>query len=221
MNTIIEDLFDLYKTRLLRDVPKLTIGISGASGSGKTWFAKKIKNIQPNLVSIFTLDNYYKDVDYIRTLEYQHDNPHAVNYDKAFEDLDSLLNGNDIKMPIYDYNTHKIVDEKICTPTSLIICDGIFLFCNEKIRNRMDLKIWIETEENIRLERRINRDIKERGDNVEEVRKRYYRDVEPAYIKYIVQYKKYADLIYLNNCTNENYTPPIVKSLADFLERIN
>lgn len=204
IDIIVKDILSVYKMRLSKNIPKIIIGISGPSGAGKSWFTKKLKGIRPNSVCVFTLDSYYKDVNIVNALEYRHDNPNAIDYDKALKDLELLLSGHEFEIPIYDYDTHEVVDRKVCTPAPMIVIEGLFVFANSKLLDKMNLKIWIDADEDLRLKRRINRDVHERGDNLEEAQKRYYLDVKPAYLKYMSFYKKYADLIYLNNLLIKN-----------------
>lgn len=181
---------------------RIVIGISGASCSGKSWLARQIYNISPSNIVIFELDKYYKDIEYVKNLEFQHDNPDAIDYDRAFNDFKKLMNGEDISIPVYDYESHKICGWNTCSPTPVLIIEGLFAFADEKFRNMMDCKIWIEAMDSIKYERRINRDIKERGDNIVNAKRRYEHDVMPAYNKFVLKYKEYANLVYVNNYLN-------------------
>lgn len=178
------------------------IGISGASGSGKTWFAKKLSKELVVSSCIFTLDSYYKDVNYVNSIKYRHDNPSAVDFDRAYTDLQTLVNGNVLRLPVYDYDTHNVVSEKVIEPTTVIIVEGLFAFICERILGFMDFKIWIEANEIICYQRRISRDIMERGDSYDEVKLRYEQDVLPAYKEFIQNRKEKADCIFPNLLNN-------------------
>lgn len=197
------------------------IGISGASGSGKSWFAKKIKEMRPDSVCLFDLDCYYKDVAYVNTLDYRHDNPAAIDYDKALNDLELLIKGHEVRIPIYDYDTHAVIGEKICTSTSIIVIEGLFIFTNKKILDKMDLKIWIDANEELRFERRIDRDINERGDDFISAKSRYESDVKPAFEKFINPCKKHADLVYMNDSNDNTHSPILIKMLFLLCESKN
>lgn len=178
---------------------RFVIGISGASCSGKSWLAQQIHHIAPTKVCIFEMDKYYKEFDYVKNIEFQYDNPNAIDYDRALADCRRLLNGNTINSPIYDYTIHEVVGWSISTPAPVLIIEGLFAFVDERFRNLMDVKIWVEAKDKVRYERRISRDITERGDNPTDAQRRYEQDVVPAFYKYIKQYISYADFILENN----------------------
>lgn len=203
MDTIIKCMLNTCKDKLLNHSSKIIIGISGPSGAGKTWLANKIKEMKSCSVSIFTLDSYYKDLNYINTLDFHHDNPNAIDYSKALEDLELLLAGEDIRIPIHDYKHHLVVGEKNCKSTPIIIIEGLFAFIDRRILDKIDLKVWVKAVEDVRFARRMNRDVQERGDTSDQVKKRYMLDVKPAYKKYIQPYKKYADLLLDNSENND------------------
>ncbi len=171
------------------------IGISGASCSGKTWLANMIKNKRPDITTIFTLDSYYKNASFVNSLNFRHDNPNAIDFTLALTDLKKLINGLPANIPLYDYVTHSVSGYKLQNATPIIIVEGLFVFYNEEFRNLFDLKIWVESNEDKLLERRIKRDIAERGDNYTEALERYLKDVKPAYCKYIQPCKIYSDII--------------------------
>jgi uridine kinase len=195
----------------------IIIGISGASCSGKSWLAKKIKEVRPDDIGIFNLDSYYKDVAYVNQLDCRHDNPESVDYDLVLEDLELLLSGKEIRLPVYDYETHKVVGESICMPTPILIIEGLFVFTDKRLLDKMDLKIWVDADETLRYKRRLNRDLINRGDNIEEINTRYQSDVKPAFEKYIKPYKQYAQIIYLNNLTKKEDISSLTKIILSFL----
>lgn len=180
----------------------LIIGISGASGSGKSYISKKIVDAFPDYCCAFGLDNYYKAPDFVTNLKYQHDNPDSIDYQKALEDLESLIQQNELKFPVYDYKTHKIIGWEIKKATPIIIVEGLFIFYDPIFRQRMQIKIWIDAEESLRYKRRVNRDVMERGEKLTDVQIRYVNNVKPAYEEYIMQCRNYANIIYKNNGFN-------------------
>ena len=178
------------------------IGIAGAVGAGKTWFAEKLKNALPVPACIFTLDVYSKDESFVNGLEYHYDNPLAIDYDKAYSDFVKLRQGEIVKLPIYDYVTHSVVSEiTYCSP-SVIIVEGLYAFYDKRFLNAMDFKIWIEADEDVRLERRIRRDSDERGELLEDSLNRHYNDSKPAYENYYKCGYLLADSIYFNSFSN-------------------
>lgn len=176
-----------------------TIGISGASCSGKSWLANKIRSISPNTVTILSMDSYYKNVEYINTLEYRHDNPEAIDYNQFLRDFSALRNGESVSLPIYDYERHKVVGHEQIQAHSLLVVEGLFVFYDVRIRKLYDLKIWTEAPNEILFARRMERDIRERGDTDTSARNRYYHDVVPAFDKFISELKANADIIINTN----------------------
>ncbi len=178
------------------------IGVSGATGSGKSWFAKQVKDLASDSIGVFTLDSYYKNNNYVNCLKYRHDNPDAINYDFAIVDLQNIINGHSIRVPQYDYETHKVIKYDIKEPMPIIIVEGLFAFSDERLRHLMDFLVWIEADYDVRLQRRINRDINERGDTIDSATERFTCDAEPAFQEIISINKQYADCVIFNNGNN-------------------
>ena len=176
--------------------PPYVIGISGAVGSGKSWFANKLRKAIPDIVCIFTLDSYSKDKEYVDTLEFRHDNPDAINYDDAFSDISKLLRGEIVNIPVYDYISHAVVSEETFKSPAVLILEGLYAFSDQRFLDFMDLKIWIEVDEVTCLRRRINRDIAERGETRKDSMARHKNDSEPAYRKYYVKGRILSDCVY-------------------------
>lgn len=192
------------------------IGISGASGAGKSWFAKKLSEELVVSSCIFTLDSYYKDVNYVNSIKYRHDNPSAIDFNRAYTDLQTLLNGKVLRLPIYDYDTHDVVSEKVIEPTTVIIVEGLFAFSDRRMVETMDIKVWIEAYEKIRFERRVLRDVDERGDTYNGAYTRILNDVEPAYKEFTQKNIECADCIYLN--IHNNKLPLLINILKKLLK---
>lgn len=172
-----------------------TIGISGASCSGKTWLADKIKSIYPDKIVVFPMDSYYKGNEFVETLEFRYDNPLSVDYSKFYNDLYALRTGEIVGLPIYDYESHKIVGVEQIQAKFIIVVEGLFSFYEESIRGLFDLKIWTEASDEVLLNRRIERDVRERGDTYYSIIKRYEKEVLPAYEKYIKNLMSFADFV--------------------------
>lgn len=196
---------------------QIVIGISGASCSGKSWLARQIYNISPSKICIFEMDRYYKDIDYVKSLEFQHDNPDAIDYNKAFDDFKKLMYGEEISIPIYDYESHKANGWNTYSPTPVLIVEGLFAFADEKFRDVMDCKIWVEAKDSIRYERRMDRDIKERGATIANAKYRYEHNVMPAYSQFVKKYKEYANLLYINN----KFNTFLYKSIKNLINLFN
>jgi len=210
-----------FKNRNENSTQRLVVGISGPSCSGKTWLAKKFTQIRPNSVSLFDLDSYYKNIEYVSQLEHKHDNPNAINFDDALCDLILLKNGNEVTIPTYNFETHKKYGDRVCKPAQLIIVEGLFIFANERLRREIDIKIWVDTGEGLRYQRRINRDTIERGRDFEEVLKRYDDDVLPGYQKFVLPLRSYADVIFENNGRDKDWHPLILDILLSYVDTIS
>lgn len=178
---------------------RLFIGISGGSGSGKTTLANIIKNKFYNSSALISYDDYYKSNDGLtldKRKRINYDSPDAFDNDLFLNDLLRLKNSESIKCPQYDYLIHNRADNyKIIEPKSIIIADGILLFYNKKIRDFFDCRIFVDTPADIRLLRRIDRDINRRGRTLESVLTQYIETVKPMHEKYVEPYKKYADIV--------------------------
>lgn len=188
--------------------PKV-IGITGGSGSGKTYFLKKLLNhFDKNQVSVFSLDNYYlpkdqqqKDKNGIENF----DRPESLDHLRFIEDLKQLKSGQDLVIDEYNFNFRELPPNQIKIKASpVILVEGIFTFHFKEISKLCDLKIFIDTPDYLMLKRRILRDGKERGYDIDDVLYRFEHHVMPAYSKYISPSRKEADLIILNHDNFEN-----------------
>lgn len=177
----------------------LVIGIAGKSGSGKTTLAQELVNSYNNDITIIRLDDYYKSQDHLdvvqRTLT-NYDHPDAFDWDLLSNDLALLIEGKSINKPIYDYVTHtRSKEHEIVTPTKVIIIEGIFVLLEEKLRNLLDVKIYVDTDSDECIIRRITRDMNERGRDLDSIIKQYLECVKPMAEQFIEPTKKYADVI--------------------------
>lgn len=176
------------------------IGICGGSGSGKTTVVKKISQMVDNFVLI-PQDSYYKDVDPAVLAErgrskFNFDHPDQFDNDLLFNHLLALKKGESIDMPTYDFVTSHRLEEKIHKePASVVILEGILIFADERIRDLLDVKIYIETPSDIRFIRRLKRDIEERGRTLDSVIDQYLSAVRPGHFQFVEPMKTYADII--------------------------
>ena len=176
------------------------IGIAGGTGSGKTTIAKELSSDFKSInVSVIKQDSYYydlKDLNFEERCKINFDHPNAIDFPKLKNDLISLKNGEKIEVPIYNYNTHtRDKDVKIIDKHQIIILEGILSLVNKEIRNLMDIKIYVETPDDIRIIRRIKRDIFKRGRDFDSITNQYYSSVRPMHKKFVEPSKKYADII--------------------------
>ena len=177
----------------------LVLGIAGGTGSGKTTLMKNIIDKFGNAVTVLSHDNYYKrrdELTYEQRCLINYDEPDALETDLMAAHLDRLRRGEAIDCPIYDFTQHNRSNETVrIEPTPVIIVEGILIFENKPLRDLMDIKIFVDTDADVRLCRRITRDVNKRGRTLESVLTQYQTTVKPMHEKYVEPSKKHADLV--------------------------
>ena len=177
----------------------LVIGIAGGTGSGKTTLMKNLIAEFSNDVTVLSHDNYYKrhdELTYEERCQLNYDEPAALETDLMARHLDLLLQGQPINCPVYDFTVHNRSDETVqIVPKSVIIVEGILIFENEELRNLMDIRIFVDTDADVRLCRRIKRDVNKRGRSLESVLQQYQQTVKPMHEKYVEPSKKFAHMV--------------------------
>ena len=178
----------------------IVIGVTGGSGSGKTSVSRAILNALPNhSILLFEQDSYYKDQSHLsfeERLNTNYDHPLAFDTDLLIEHLKELMNYQTIKKPVYDYEAHTRSKEVVIQePKEVIIVEGISILEDERLRDLMDIKVYVDTEDDIRIIRRIKRDIEDRGRSLDSVIDQYLSVVKPMHSQFIEPTKKYADII--------------------------
>ena len=176
------------------------IGIAGGTGSGKTTVVKKIvQALPPHYVAVVPLDSYYNDTSHMTNEERKHinfDHPDAFDWKLLVKQIQQLRNGEAIEQPTYSYILSNRLPETVhVEPKPVIIIEGIMTLINKKLRDVMDLKIFVDTDSDERLIRNIQRDVVERGRTVDMVINRYLDILKPMHEQFIEPTKKYADLI--------------------------
>lgn len=181
------------------DMETMVIGIAGGTGSGKTTLTKKLKERFGPDVSVIYHDNYYKRHDgmtYEERSKLNYDHPDAFDTDRLVRDLITLRMGESIQCPVYDYTIHNRSEETIeVKPTRVVIVEGILIFENKPLRDLMDIKIFVDTDADVRILRRILRDVKERERTLDSVVDQYLTTVKPMHEAFVEPSKKYADVI--------------------------
>ena len=178
----------------------LVIGIAGGTGSGKTTVVKKIKERCPvPEVVVIPQDNYYRDngnvpMEVRREINFDH--PSSVEWPLLIEHIGILRTGRNVEMPTYSYHTCERQKQTIPVhPAPIIIVEGILIFSMKEVRDIFDIKVFVDADADDRLIRVIERDIKERGRNVDQVIERYNKTVKPSHLQFIEPTKTYADII--------------------------
>lgn len=184
----------------------MVIGIAGGTGSGKTTVTERIKEYFGQDVSVLHHDSYYKRHDELpfeqrKLLNYDH--PDSFDTSLMVEDLRSLKAGCTIHCPVYDFTIHNRTDrtEEI-VPTRVIIVEGILIFADEELCKEMDVKIFVDTDADVRILRRIRRDVRERGRTLESVTEQYLTTVKPMHEQFVEPSKRKADIIMLQGGHN-------------------
>ena len=177
----------------------LVIGIAGGTGSGKTTLMKNIIDRFGGVVTVLSHDNYYKrhdEMPYEERCKLNYDEPAAFDTSLMVYHLDQLRHGYPVECPVYDFTVHNRSGETIhVAPKNVIIVEGILIFENEALRDLMDIKIFVDTDADVRLCRRIKRDVEKRGRTLESVLTQYLDTVKPMHEIYVEPSKKYADLV--------------------------
>jgi uridine kinase len=178
----------------------ILIGIAGGTGSGKSTVAKAIfESLPEKNIAILQQDAYYKDqsnLSFEERVKTNYDHPLAFDNELLIQHLKALLDGNSIEQPQYDFSLHNRMKETIPVESrDIIILEGIMILEDRRLRELMDIKIFVDTDADVRIIRRIIRDIEERGRTLDAVIKQYLTTVKPAHDQFIEPMKKYADLI--------------------------
>jgi uridine kinase len=178
----------------------MIIGICGGTGSGKTTVANRIlESVSKDEVIFLQQDSYYRNLDQL-PLDYRRianfDHPDAIDNDLLVEHLRALKRGEAVELPVYDFRTHTRLPETLHTePRPIIIIEGILIFAEKRLLDEMDIKVYVDTPDDIRFIRRLRRDIAERGRTVESVIEQYLATVRPMHTQFVEPSKRCADVI--------------------------
>ena len=177
----------------------LVIGIAGGTGSGKTTLMNNLISRFEGMVTVISHDNYYKrhdELPYEERCKLNYDEPAALETDLMARHLEALRRGESILCPVYDFTVHNRSDETVrIVPQRVIIVEGILIFENRQLRDLMDIKIFVDTDADVRLCRRIKRDVNKRGRTLESVLLQYQQTVKPMHEKYVEPSKRFADIV--------------------------
>ena len=177
----------------------LVLGIAGGSGSGKTTLMNNIVSRFETDITVLSHDSYYRrhdDMTYEERCGLNYDEPAALQTELMVRHLEQLRRGQAIDCPVYDFTVHNRSDAVVrVSPSRIIIVEGILIFENEALRELMDIRIFVDTDADIRLCRRVKRDVNKRGRSLESVLQQYQQTVKPMYEKYVEPSKKYAHIL--------------------------
>ncbi len=203
----------------------LVIGIAGGSGSGKTTLMRNLMQGFGDGITVLSHDNYYRahdDMPFEQRSKLNYDHPDAFDTDLMIEHLKQLKQGKPIECPVYDYTIHNRTDETITIePRSVIIVEGILIFENKALCDEMDIKIFVDTDADVRLIRRIKRDVAKRGRSLQSVLTQYLETVKPMHEQFVEPSKKNADLVVLEGGKNLVALNMITSRIRHHIEHCN
>ena len=197
------------------------LGISGGSASGKTYLLKKLlKRYDQGQITLVSMDNYYIPREKLprdRDGEINYDHPSAIDLDQLAADLNRISQGETVSLPEYTFNNPMVEPKMIhLAPSPIILIEGLFVFYHPEVMAKLDLRVFVEAEEHIRLARRIKRDGRERGYPVDEVLEMYLKYVAPMYKRYVEPFRYDCDIIVPNN----DHMEVAVEVLANHLDKV-
>ena len=182
----------------------IIIGVFGGTGSGKTTIVNQIvSDFNASDIQVISQDAYYKDnsnITYEARCLLNFDHPEAIDFELLYQHLSVLKNGETIEQPVYNFKTHNRTDKTLeISPKKILILEGILIMNYPKLRSLLDLKVFIDTNSDMRMERRVNRDISERGRTPKEVMDRYLNTLKPMHDQFIEPMKIHADMVIENH----------------------
>ena len=178
----------------------LALGVAGGTGSGKTTVARAIlESVGPDRIAFLEQDSYYRDIEWKSRKQieaHNFDHPDALDNELLVEHLRRLKAGRPVEVPLYDFVTHRRRREtRPVEPRPVILIEGILLFVEPELRNLLDFKIYVDTDSDIRLMRRLRRDLRERGRDLDDVLRQYLATVRPMHLEFVEPSKRWADVI--------------------------
>ena len=200
----------------------IIFGVAGGTASGKTTVARKIlQSVGTKRIAYIPHDAYYRDLTHLSLGEraaINFDHPNSLETKLMIKHIKSLLKGNAVQVPIYDFTRHTRTEESITVePAPIVLVDGILIFTKRKLRELMDIKVFVDTDADIRFIRRLKRDIEERGRDRNSVIAQYLTTVRPMHMKFVEPSKRYADVIIPHGGMNKVAMNMVVSSLKQLL----
>ncbi|MCA9921964.1 MAG: uridine kinase, partial [Anaerolineales bacterium] len=202
----------------------IVFGVAGGTASGKTTVARAILDaVDASHIAYLPHDAYYKDMSHLSLEERSHlnfDHPNSLETKLLVKDIQRLLAGNVVHVPVYDFTTHRRTEEYVVVePSPIILVDGILIFTKRKLRELMDIKVYVDTDADIRFIRRLQRDIQERGRSLDSVVTQYLHTVRPMHMKFVEPSKRHADVIIPHGGLNRVAMEMVVSRLREILPK--
>ena len=184
----------------MQETRPFVIGVAGGSGSGKTTVSTRIRDVVgTEHIAYLQHDNYYRDQGHLtfeERVESNYDHPDSLETRLMVEQLRSLRAGSEVQMPLYNFATHRRMTEtKPVAPSHIVLVEGILIFAESDLRELMDMRIFVDTDPDIRFIRRVRRDMNERGRSLDSVISQYVATVRPMHLEFVEPSKRYADII--------------------------
>ncbi|MBE6210932.1 MAG: uridine kinase [Rikenellaceae bacterium] len=200
------------------------IGVAGGTGSGKSTLVKRLQEaFKDDDVATICHDYYYKahpELTYEERTKLNYDHPKAFDTDMMVEHIKALKSNVPVERPVYSFVEHNRTEEKVMVkPSKVIIVDGILIFENKELRDLMDIKVFVDTDADIRLARRILRDVRERGRSMESVITQYTSTVKPMHEEFVEPSKKYADVIIPEGGFNSVAVSMLIHNIRSLIEK--
>ena len=200
------------------------IGVAGGTGSGKSTLVKRLQEaFRSEDVATLCHDYYYKahpELSYEQRTQLNYDHPQAFDTDMLVEHVRALKNNQTIERPVYSFVEHNRTDEKVpVKPSKVIIIDGILIFESKELRDLMDIKVFVDTDADLRLARRILRDVRERGRSMESVINQYTSTVKPMHEEFVEPSKRYADVIIPEGGFNSVAVQMLIQNIRSIVEK--
>ena len=184
----------------------IIIGIAGGTGSGKSTFTNRLRDRFGDNITVIYHDNYYKrhdDIPFEERKKLNYDHPDALETDLLIEHIKRLRNGESVECPVYDYTVHNRLDKTVrIDPRKIILIEGILLLADPRLRSLLDIKIYVEADADERILRRILRDVKERGRDIDNIVEQYLTTVKPMHYLYVEPTRATADIV-INSGMND------------------
>ncbi len=177
----------------------MVIGIAGGTGSGKSTITRRLMQRFGNDVTAISYDNYYKaqhEIPFEERIKVNYDHPDAFDTERFLKDLRALKAGRTVQCPVYDFSIHDRLEQtKIVRPAKVILVEGILIFASQELCDEMDIRLFVDTDADVRILRRIVRDVRDRGRSLESVVNQYLNTVKPMHEQFVEPSKKRADII--------------------------